>query len=235
MRIAMVAELAEGVVSAFGSAERRRVVVLAGLNVGAAVLAIGALHLGGALVNAGRQPAVEAPSAQMPIAVSPAPHVAAAVVTAAPTVDTLFAAPVVEPASFVGGQGGASPALSQPPVTRSTPAVSASRIPPLAKVVSAKSKAVEASLTEVAGPLMLTDAMLDAKAGTVVSAATGLGVSTSAGVASAIGGVATTSTSSVAAAVSGATSAVSGATSAVGSAVGGIASGVAGGIASAAR
>jgi hypothetical protein len=108
------------------------------------------------------------------------------------------------------------------------PTVSAAHVPSVAKVVAAKATTVEANLTRVAGPLMLTDAMLDAKAGTVVSAATGFGLSAGDGVASAVGSVATTGTSAVAAAVSGATSAV-------GSAVSSVASGVAGGIASAAR
>jgi hypothetical protein len=219
-----VTQFAEDVLHAVSEPERRRVAVLAGLNVAAAALALGALHIGASLVHttpsAPLVPATPPAAAQ----IVPTPHLPPAPPVAVPDMQTLFAPPVMEPTTFSGGQHGASASFTtaSPPDPQPVPQQPATRplsaAPPVARVIKlaeAGRSAADTALMQAAGPLMLTDAMLDA--GSDVSASTGGNASAS---------VSATVGSSVANVSSVASTAVTSVASSVGHTVSGIAGGL---------
>lgn len=255
MRLALdVAQRAGSAVYLAMTAERRRAVTLGLLNIAAATLAIGALHIGGAIVSGEPTQTISEPSPQA-AAFAPVPHPAPVPrlepvhLVAVPDAATLFAQPVAEPGSFTTDfRGGASNAFT-PAVAPEAEVPPPPAAPGAANTVSAAVPSVARALrrqqTEVvlaeAGPLMLSDAMLDATAGASVSVAQGVsaGIAGAASVGSAVGSAAASASSTVSGVASSAVSGVaSSAVSGVASSVGGVASSVGsavGGVASAAR
>jgi hypothetical protein len=217
-----VVRRAGDVLGLVGSADRKRAALIGGLNVGAVALAFGALYLGGTIINGARdrpqpvsQPQPTAVSAAPPSV--PLPHPAPAAFAATPDAATLFAPPIAPPATFVGGASaaGSAPAAPVPP-TDTAPVHHANAVPAVTNVpeVAVADHAV-AALT---GPLMLTDALLDADQGIGISAVsnTAVAASVTTGLGTSVAATASTATG-VAASVSGA---VSGVASAVGAATG---------------
>jgi len=224
-----VVRRAGDVLNLVGSGGRKRAVLLGGLNVAAAALALGALHLGGAIVEGARnqpqpflQPSPEAIVKAAAKVSAPVPHPAPALLAAVPDAVTLFAAPIVEPTAFVGGttaEAGDAPANSPSPVAPSLTHSPAGPQPAgrvIRKAAKLPKTAVETADTAVlaaAGPLVLTDGMLDANGNVGISVGPG-------------SSVAATATASVGASVAAATGAATGVAGAVSSAVSGVAGAV---------
>ena len=248
--------------AAVGSIDRKRAALVGGLNIAAVALAFGALHLGGTIVEGARdhpslalQPSPEpivAPAAQVS---APIPHPAPALLAATPDAATLFRQPITEPAvlastlpttggidsfSTAGTVSPAQPAAPTPAApgrdhAHTTPAVLASLAPTTAH-------ATDVAAAATAGPLMLTDALLDADQGVGISAVSNISALANTNVAGVVAGFGVTglgtsvsATANAAAGVASATaSATAGVAASVSSAASGGASGVASGVAAAA-
>jgi len=230
--------------------ERRRAMVLVGLNASAAALALGALHVGGTLMRGAPNLAAPPPLTSETVAkaaaktIHPPAKAAPASFGAAPDDAILFAPPVATPTTFTSGAGNIDatfatpPAQSQPLPPAPSPVKPVSTAPVGHPVKIALSRTIK-SIKPIAhgAPLILSELIAgnDGGQGTASGALSAdAGLSSGSGLGVTAGGSVSAATSatvgSVTGAASGAVASVSSAVASTASIVGHTVSSAVGGL-----